>query len=125
MARGAKTAPPALVEAGKATRFGEGNKGGRPKGSRDKLGRAFIEALSADFDEHGEAVIAAVRNERPHEYMKVVASILPKEIEVRHAVDELNDEELQVALEHVRTQLAVVAASAGAGEGEKGRGKPH
>lgn len=58
-----------------------GNPAGRPKGARSKLGTAFLEGMLKDFSEHGEAVIAQVRDEKPDQYLKVVASILPKEIE--------------------------------------------
>lgn len=54
---------------------------GRPKGARNKLGEAFLEALYADFKDHGVAAIQVVRAEKPDQYLKVVASILPKEIE--------------------------------------------
>jgi hypothetical protein len=33
-----------------------------------------------DFSEHGELVISTVRADKPDQYLKVVASILPKEI---------------------------------------------
>ena len=56
-----------------------GNPGGRPKGSRNRLGQAFLDALQADFEQHGEAVIVDVREKLPHVYLKVVASMLPKE----------------------------------------------
>lgn len=58
-----------------------GNPAGRPKGARSKLGEAFLKEMLADFTEHGTDVIAAVRSEKPDQYLKVVASILPKEIE--------------------------------------------
>ncbi len=54
---------------------------GRPKGSRNKLGEAFIHAMYEDFQEHGADTIIAVREGKPDQYLKVVASILPKEIE--------------------------------------------
>ena len=57
-----------------------GNPQGRPKGARSKLGTAFLEAMLKDFSEHGELVISTVRAEKPDQYLKVVASILPKEI---------------------------------------------
>lgn len=57
-----------------------GNPKGREKGSRNKLGEAFIEALHSDFTQHGVAVIAAVRKEKPDQYLKVIASILPKDV---------------------------------------------
>jgi hypothetical protein len=58
------------------------NPAGRPKGARHKLGTAFLEAMLADFTKNGEDVIEKVRGEKPDQYLKVVASILPKEIEV-------------------------------------------
>src|SRR6185437_4393246 len=54
-----------------------GNPAGRAKGSRNKLGEAFIEAMHADFMEHGTQVIETVRVEKPDQYLKVIASILP------------------------------------------------
>lgn len=61
-------------------RFQPGNPG-RPLGSRNKLGEAFIEAIYLDFQAHGAATIVKVRDTKPDQYLKVVASILPKEIE--------------------------------------------
>jgi len=59
-----------------------GNPGGRPKGARHKLGEAFLLALQKDFEQHGEETIATVRDKKPDQYLKVVASILPKELEL-------------------------------------------
>jgi hypothetical protein len=71
------------------------NPAGRPKGSRHKLGAAFIEAMHDDFMKNGPAVIEAVRIEKPDQYLKVIASILPKEIDVGeqtlNALSELMD----------------------------------
>lgn len=68
-----------IAEAGKDTRFKPGNPG-RPKGARNKLGEAFIKAMLDDFNEHGVAAVETVRIEKPDQYLKVIASILPKEI---------------------------------------------
>lgn len=77
--------------------------GGRPSGSRNKLQRAFIEALAKDFEEHGAGVIDIVRMEKPHEYLKVVVSILPKEfIIAESSLDEMDDAEVMEALAAVR-----------------------
>jgi hypothetical protein len=35
----------------------------------------FLKALSDDFDANGIAVIESVRNDRPHEYLKIVAAV--------------------------------------------------
>lgn len=63
--------------------FIKGKKGGpgRPKGARSKLGEAFLEALCDDFNANGVFAIMKVREEKPDQYLKVIASILPKQIE--------------------------------------------
>ncbi len=80
----------------KTGRFVSGNiGGGRPKGSRNKLGEAFLQDMQEDWDKHGKQAIETVRQERPQDYLKVVASILPKEMNVNvREVDQLTDEEL-------------------------------
>lgn len=72
--------------------FKPGNPG-RPKGSRNKLGEDFIAALHEDFQENGIAAIKAVRSEKPDAYLKVIASIVPKELRVTTDND-LTDDEL-------------------------------
>jgi hypothetical protein len=64
-----------------------GNPNGRPKSTRHKLGERFLEALLTDFtnaiaegDEAGVVAIRKMRDERPHDYAKMIASILPKEL---------------------------------------------
>jgi hypothetical protein len=59
--------------------FAAGNSG-RPKGSRNKLGEAFIKAMMEDFEKHGVATITLARMEDPLGYVKVVAGLLPKEL---------------------------------------------
>ena len=86
--------------------FEPGNPG-RPKGSRNKLGEAFIEAMHNDFLEHGERVIQTVRAEKPDQYLKVIASILPKELHVKDAsLDDMSDNELVELLAAVRSLTA-------------------
>ena len=64
-----------------------GNPAGRPKGARSVLSEKFLSALLKDFEKAceedeslGERAIAAMRAEKPNEYAKMVASLLPKEI---------------------------------------------
>jgi predicted nuclease of restriction endonuclease-like RecB superfamily len=65
-----------------------GNPAGRPKGSKNKLGEDFIKALQEDFADNGISAIVNVRTERPHEYLKVIASILPKDVNLKADVSE-------------------------------------
>lgn len=69
---------------------------GRPKGSRNKLGEAFIEALKDDFQAHGKAAIVEVRETKPDQYLKVIASLMPKDVNLNITDDasEMTDDEL-------------------------------
>lgn len=77
----------------KKGRFVSGNKeGGRPKGSRNKLGEAFLDKLYEDFQEHGVEAIQEVRTTKPDAYLKVIAQVLPKQIDANlKPSDELTD----------------------------------
>jgi hypothetical protein len=77
----------------------DGHGGGRPVGSRNKLQGDFLKALAADFAEHGAGVIRIARIEKPVEYLKVIASVLPKEIVLEQSIlSDLSDEELATHL---------------------------
>ena len=80
-----------------------GNPNGRPKGSRNKVSEKFLEALANHFEVHGEAAIDIVYKERPHDYLKIVASVLPKRMELEDATLEkhprdMTDDELNALL---------------------------
>jgi hypothetical protein len=69
-------------------RFLTGNNGGgRPKGSRSKQASEFVDALQADFEQHGAGVIAKVRIENPSTYLKVVANLMPGRLEAQLQAD--------------------------------------
>jgi len=70
------------------------------------LSERFLEALKKDFEQHGVAVIQKVREEKPDQYLKVVASLVPKDINV--AVDpfeDMSDEELVASIKMLREAL--------------------
>ena len=85
-----------------------GNPAGRPKGSRSKLGEDFLSALQQDFRDHGPDVIAKVREERPADYLKIVAGLLPRNVSINapNPLENLSDEELTATLEAVRRIMA-------------------
>jgi hypothetical protein len=41
----------------------------------------MLEAIADDFAEHGAEAVKICRVERPNEYLKIVASLLPRELE--------------------------------------------
>ena len=74
---------------------GNSGNGGRKKGARSKLGEAFLADLCADWEEHGKAAIERVRCEKPDVYLKVVASILPRDLNVNiNPLEDATDDEL-------------------------------
>ena len=80
--------------------------GGRVKGARNRLSMAFVEALAKEFSEFGPEAIRICRIERPTEFIKIVASVLPKEFELTDSrLTEITDEELDRLLEVARRQL--------------------
>lgn len=58
-----------------------GNPNGRPKGARTKLAEDFCQALLDDFAEGGIDAIRTMRAEKPNEYVRAIASVIPKEID--------------------------------------------
>ena len=89
-------------------RFLSGNiGGGRPKGARAKLGEAFIEALRDDFEQHGVAAIQMVRAEKPDQYLKVIASLMPKDVNLNfNDNSEMTDDELTRRIRDLAAQLS-------------------
>lgn len=75
----------------------------RPKRSRKTLVDDFAAALRADFRAHGAGVIAAVRAEKPDQYLKVVLTLLPKDFSAgsessdayKTSLEQLSDEEIR------------------------------
>jgi hypothetical protein len=96
-----------------------GNPAGRKVGSRNKLGESFLSDMLEDWKVHGAAAIATFRADRPHDYVKVVAGLLPREVSVKvNELDELTDEQLARQLAAAIAQLTAAGADPGAGAGE-------
>ncbi len=103
------------------------NPKGRPKGSRNKLGEDFIKALVEHWQENGKAVLNDCATKSPAAYMRVVASLLPKELIIKDgnaftdAINELSDDQIADAIEAFRH---IVGVGGGTSE-QAGKGKPH
>jgi hypothetical protein len=89
-----------------------GNPGGSPKGVRHKLNADFLRTLSKDFDEFGASAIVEAREKDPVGYVKVVASLMPKQVEQTQPLDDLTDAELTAGIALLRSRL-VDGAGAG------------
>ena len=91
--------------------------GGRAKGVKNRLSHAFLTALAEDFEQHGVEAIRICRVERPNEYLRVIAHLMPKELEVTVGpLQEISDVELEKLIEHARTKLIDLTPNVGGGE---------
>ncbi len=84
-----------------------GNPSGKPLGTRNTLTGNFLKNLSADFDKHGSRVISKARNKDPLGYLKVIAGLLPKQMEKVQPLEELSDAELAAGIALLRSRISV------------------
>ena len=56
-----------------------GNPNGVQRGTRQALNQAFLNKLSQDWRKHGDDVIVAAREQDPVGYLRIIASLLPKD----------------------------------------------
>jgi len=88
---------------------GHNIKGGRPRGSRNKLAQQVFDDIFRHWNEpaggelcKGQAALELLYREKPGDYLKLTASVLPKEFVFENAVTELDDEELDRMIEALR-----------------------
>ena len=55
--------------------------------------------------EHGKTAIIACRTEKPDVYVKIVASLMPKELETKRPLENLSDDELEACIALLRENL--------------------
>ena len=101
-----------------------GNPAGRPVGSRNKLTENFVTALSKDFAAHGVEAIQTARQDDPVAYLRLVASLVPKELHLSkdNPLDQYSDEEIAALL--AAASHLVDAEAGGRAEKANGKGKP-
>src|SRR3974390_1112865 len=92
--------------------------GDRAKGAKNRLSHAFLTALAEDFEQFGAETLKIARMEKPVEYIRIVAGLMPKELEIMDSrVSDLSDEELDVFIAKLRAQLrSPLVADVGSGE---------
>lgn len=106
-------------------RFLPGNNGGpgRPKGARNKLGEDFLQDMHDAWQEQGKKVIARVIEERPQDYLKVVASLLPRDVNLNvNNLDDATDDELVQRLRDLDAIIRPFLGSEGSGDDRQGTG---
>jgi hypothetical protein len=106
------------------TRFKPGtspNPGGKPVASRNRLQGDFMRALADDFAEHGVAAIQQTRAQSPAQYLKVVASLMPKELEIKRPLEEMTDDDLIAGVAALQSLLNAQGAGDGATDAAKSK----
>jgi hypothetical protein len=87
---------------------------GRPKRTKKTLADGFLEAIRADFRAHGAGVIAEVRAEKPDQYLKIVLSVLPKDLHVNiNSLEALSDDEIRQRIRGLEAVLRPFLAKPG------------
>src|SRR5262249_13490082 len=106
------------------TKGNPGKGGGRRKGSRDRISTALLEAIAKDFEEFGEEAVKIAQVEKPVEYLRIVASLLPKEFEIVDSrLHDISDEELDAFIEVARRGV-ITLKDIGVGAGETQDAQP-
>jgi hypothetical protein len=95
----------------KTGRFLTGNNGGgRKLGSRNKLTAEFLDDLYAKWQEHGADVLERVIRDDPAAFLRTVAQIMPKEIDVNAGSDFDGMESVSDILQKVAEEAGEEAA---------------
>lgn len=102
-----------------------GNPKGRPKGSKNKLSEFFLRDMVAAWESNGVSVINDVIREKPDVFLRVVASLVPKEmnLNVTNDVEAMTDDEIRTELAEIADALANVGVIATGGSSSGGSKK--
>ena len=88
----------------------------RPGRAKKTLGDDFLAAVRADFHSHGAGVLAAVREDKPEQYLKIVLSVLPRDFNAAmNSLDMLSDDE-------IRSRIRALEGTLGPGLGAPDEG---
>ena len=68
------------------TQFKKGHSG-RPRGARNKLTNAYLKDLRALYLDGGKQALEKARDERPEGFIKLVAALVPKDLDLKHSGD--------------------------------------
>ena len=68
-----------------------------------------MNALAEDFSVQGKEAVRRCREEKPDVYLRIIASLMPKELEIKRPLDDLTDEEIDAAIVLFRNRLGAAA----------------
>src|SRR6516162_2810806 len=91
---------------------------GNPHGNRHRtrhlLNQEFMQALLLHCRQHGKKAIEKVAREQPAVYVKILALLVPREMQIEQTnrIKQMTDEEIEQAIEAIQTMLAARAGEA-------------
>jgi hypothetical protein len=97
------------------------------RGTHYRLSAKLLDTLCADFEAHGADAVRSCREEQPQGYLRLIAGLLPKEIDFNdNPLKDLLDGELDILFELARERVAASldAASLGAASRDEGNKPP-
>ena len=72
-----------------------GNPAGRPLGSRHRISEQFVQMIADDFERHGAEAMRRVRDEDPSTYLRLVAGLVPRNLEILTAKENMRENTVQ------------------------------
>ena len=100
--------------------FQLGHGGGRPKGARNRLAHRVFEDILTHWCEpaapganmcKGQEALETLYKEKPGEYLRLTASVLPKEFVFENVVSDLDDDQIDELLVALRQRMVETRAA--------------
>src|SRR5262245_30508308 len=96
-----------------------GNPAGRPAGARNRLQSGFLADVLAAWERDGKAALEIMFKEKPAEFCKMIAGLMPKEVALDvTALAAMSDEELAERLERIERLEAMMLVAGQQSTGE-------
>jgi hypothetical protein len=93
----------------------------RSIGARGELGEAFLADVLAAWESQGSAAIQRMIDERPQDFVKMVTSLMPRDLKVNfNPIEQMTDEQL---LERIRKLDAAIRPFLDALDNAQGNGR--
>ena len=73
--------------------------------------------MLAEWEEHGRSAVTTFRTERPHDFVKLMAGLVPRQFNMKvNELEHLSDEQLTAQLRAVLGELAADGMELGPGD---------